>query len=113
MANIEILKETPLTLSELKEDLETVKKRDKDLTPRAQKTYEYLQKFAKHTKKDIEKITKSLESLDISRLKPRHIVKIIDLKPKEVDTLKVILSNENITLKQEDLKKIIDALKNA
>ena len=114
MANIEIISENPLTLSELKENLEEVKKKNKELTPRAQKTYEYLQKFSNLTKKDIEKLKKDLESLNISRLKDRHIAKIIDIQPKEIDTLKVILSNENITLKQEDLKKVIDTLnKNA
>lgn len=113
MANIELISERPLTLAELADSLDNVKKRDKDLTPRAQKTYEYLKKFTKSTKKDVEKLRKSLEELNISRLKDKHLSKIIDLQPKEVDLLKIILNTENITLKQEDLNRIIETIKNA
>jgi len=113
MPNIELVSETPLTMAELADSLEDIKKRDKDLSPRSQKTYEYLKKFTKQTRKDIEKIRKSLESLNISRLKNKHIAKIIDIHPKDIDSLKIILSGENITLKQEDLSKILDTLKNA
>jgi DNA-directed RNA polymerase subunit F len=113
MANIEVISEKPLTMAELADSLDDVKKRDKDLSPRAQKTYEYLKKFTKVSRKDIEKLKKSLDSLSISRLKDKHIAKIIDINPKEIDSLKIILSTENITLKQEDLSKILDTLKNA
>jgi len=38
-------------------------------------------------------------------------IKIIDLCPKDLDSLKVILTGENITLKQEDMEKIIEVIK--
>ena len=50
--------------------------------------------------------------LNISRLKDKHINKIVDLLPNDVDDLKSILSGENLTLKQEDLTKIVETIKN-
>ena len=45
MANTEILNEVPITMTELKDKLEDIKKRDKELNAKAQKTHNYLTKF--------------------------------------------------------------------
>ena len=45
MGNIEIIGETPLSLVEMKERLENIKKRDNELEARALKTEEYLHRF--------------------------------------------------------------------
>ncbi|MEK6862768.1 MAG: hypothetical protein AABW57_01240 [Nanoarchaeota archaeon] len=111
MANTEIINEAPLTMAEVKERLEEIKKRDKELKPRALKTYEYLSKFVDIKAKDAIKIKEGLLKLQIPRLKERHINKIIDIMPKDMETLKLIFVGENITLKQDDLDKILNALK--
>ena len=111
MANLEVVNETPLNFQEMKDKLDQIKKRDKDLNPRGIKTYDYISKFT--AKKNFKKIKEDLVKLDISRLKDKHINKIIDVLPKDVDELKSILSGENITLKQEDLIKVIEIVKNA
>lgn len=111
MANTEIINEVPLTMAEVKERLEEIKKRDKELKPRALKTYEYLSKFVDIKAKDAIKIKEGLLKLQIPRLKERHINKIIDIMPKDMETLKLIFVGENITLKQDDLDKILNALK--
>ena len=61
----------------------------------------------------IEDIKKKLSAVDIGRLKERHINKIIDIRPKNSDELKAVLSGENLTLKQDDLNKVLEAIKNA
>ena len=108
MAEIEILQETPLTMRELQEKLNEVKKRDKDLSFRSKKTSEYLAVFTE--KKPKEDLKKALIDLGIPRLKDRHIVKIADVNPKDIESLKTLIVGENLTLKQEDLKRILECL---
>ncbi len=109
MGSIDLVEEKPLSLFEMKGKLEQIKKRDKELDARAQKTGEYLHRFVDE-KKGID-IAKKLEGLNISRLRDRHIKKIIDLMPNDMDSLKMLYSGENLTLKQEDLDKIISVIK--
>ena len=111
MTNVEIINESPLTMAELKERLESIKKRDKELKTRALKTQEYLNSFIDIKFKDALKIKEDIAKLQIPRLKDRHIVKIIDLMPKDLEILKLIFVGENITLKQDDLDKILSVLK--
>ena len=98
-------------MAELKEKIEDIKKRDKELKPRTLKTHEYLERFVSIKGKDAVKIKEQLLKLQISRIKERHIAKIIDIMPKDIETLKLIFVGENVTLKQDDLEKILEALK--
>jgi len=111
MTNLEVLNETPLTMAELKGKLEDIKKRDKELNERAQKTQDYLNKFVKLKEKEALKLKDEVTNLKIPRLKDKHIIKIIDVVPKDMDSLKLIFSAENITIKQEDLQRILDTIK--
>ncbi len=90
----------------MEKHIQEMKKRDKELNFRAKKVEEYLKTVPKV--KDYEKLKKDLESADIGRLKEKHIALIINISPKDVDSLRAVLSGENITLKEEDLKKIVD-----
>lgn len=110
MVSIEVLGETPLTMVEMKEKLAIVKKHH-ELAFRSAKTEEYLTMFAKQKPKDIEAVRKKLQELNILRLKENHVTKILDLQPKDIESLKTIWAGENITLKQEDLQKVIECLK--
>lgn len=103
---MEIINENPISLPEMEKHIQEMKKRDKELNFRAKKVEEYLKTVPKV--KDYEKLKKDLESADIGRLKEKHIALIINISPKDVDSLRAVLSGENITLKEEDLKKIVD-----
>ena len=98
-------------MAELKDKLEDIKKRDKELNERAQKTQDYLNKFVKLKEKEALKLKDEVTNLKIPRLKDKHIIKIIDVVPKDMDSLKLIFSAENITIKQEDLQRILDTIK--
>ena len=111
MSNLEIINETPLTMSELKERLEEIKKRDKEFTERATKTHEYLNKFVELKEKETLKLKEEIIKLNIPRLKEKHIIKILDIMPNDIESLKLIISAENITIKQEDLQRILEILK--
>lgn len=104
----EIISEKAIGISELKSELEKIKKRDKELNFRATRTEEYLQHFA--TLKNPEEIFKKIEALKIPRLKEQHIVKIVDILPTTVEELKAILQGYTLTVNNENLKKIVETI---
>ena len=110
MANLKILNETPLSTIELKEKIEAIKKRNKELGTKTTKTIEYLKIFASLKKKETEEIKKKILGLNIPRLKDRHIIKILDIMPKDIESLKLLFTGENITIKQEDVNKILEVI---
>lgn len=105
---MEIVQETPLSLPETKEKLTKVKSRDKELNFRGKKVEDYLTIIKT---KDHKKLVKDLNDLNIQRLRERQITLIINILPQDTDSLRTLLSNENLTLKQEDLQRIVDAVK--
>lgn len=109
MSDLKVISETPLTMAEVKEKLAKIEKRDKELSFRANKTKEYLNNFSLK-EKGIPALKKKIEELNIPRLKDRHIVKLIDINPKDADSIKMILSGESLTLKEEDYQKLLEAL---
>lgn len=105
---MEVTNERPVSIHEIKSHVDAMKKRDKELNFRAKKVEEYLGSLAR-IKKATE-FRKDMEDLDISRLREKSIVHIMNICPKDLDSLKSILSSENLTLKEEDLKKILDVV---
>jgi len=111
MVKPEIISEKPITLSELKQEIDKIKKRDKELNFRVGKVEEYLGHFVSLSKAKEDELTKKLEKLNIPRLKDVHITKILDILPKTVDELKIILQGYTITVNNDNMKKIIDVVK--
>ncbi len=104
-----LVSETPITMSDLRQELGKIKERDGELNFRANKTEDYLNQFSDFQKGQ-EEVAKKIEGLDISRLKPEQIAKIVDLAPKTIEELKVILQGYVLTLTQDQLKKIIEEI---
>lgn len=111
MAKPEIVSETPVNMNELKKELDAIKKHDKELNFRAQKTEEYLQQFCDMDEKKSKELFDKLEGLKVPRLKDIHINKIIDTVPKTLEELKVILQGYTITVNNDNLKRIVEAVK--
>lgn len=111
MVKPEVISEEPITMVEMKEELKRIKKRDKELHFRSQRTEDYLNQFV-HVKPDeAKKFIAKLEGLKIPRLKDIHIFKIVDLMPTTVDGLKVILQGYTVSVNNDNMKKIVDAVK--
>lgn len=110
---MEIINEKAITMVDAQDALKKIegREKDKELNFRAKKAKEYLKMFVCVKKAEAEKLRKELEGLSIARLKERHIAKIIDIMPKDIEGLKIMLSGETISPKSEDLKKIMDVLK--
>ncbi len=111
MPNEEILSETPISMAEMRNELELIKKRDKELNLRAEKTLEYINQFTKLKEKEIKESHNKLEKLKIPRLREQHIKKIIDVMPTTVDDLKVLLQGYTLSVNNDNLKKIVKVIK--
>ena|SRR3989344_6250115 len=111
MAEINVICEKPITAVELKERLMNISKRGIELKDKAAKVKGYLDALVDVKLQKMEELKKKIGELNISRLKERHIVKIIDIMPQDMDSLKVLFIGENITVKQEDMQKILDSIK--
>ncbi|MEM3126715.1 MAG: hypothetical protein QW331_01450 [Candidatus Woesearchaeota archaeon] len=98
-------------MGELKEELEKIQKRDETLNFRATKAKECLEQFSLPSKKKVAELKEKIQKMEIPRLKEQHIAKIIDLEPKTADEVKTVLQGYTITISQENLKKIADAVK--
>ena len=105
-----MIAEQPLMMAELKEELKNIKKRDEELNFRAEKTQEYLDQFTVLKEKEAKDLFKTIEALDIPRMKPEHIVKIIDIMPTSADEVKSVLQGYTITVSKDNLKRIADAI---
>jgi DNA-directed RNA polymerase subunit F len=107
---MEIVNEKPVSIYEVKEEVTGMKKRDKELNFRAKKVEEYLGGVAKLKKAPID-FRKELEALEITRLRAKSIAHLMNVCPLDLDSLRAILSTENLTLKEEDLNKILNVVK--
>lgn len=108
MTTSEILTEKPINIYELKEELDKIKKRDKELNFRAERTEEYLKLVTNF--KNANDLSEKLNKLKIPRLKEHHIKKIIDILPKTINDLKVILQGYTVSINNDSMKKIIDTI---
>ncbi len=102
---------TPVTMINLKEKLEALKKESKELNFRATKVFEFLGEMHLVESAKAEEFRKKIAELNVPRLKEKHIVKILDVMPEDPEELKSLLVGENITVKNDDLVKIVEVLK--
>jgi len=109
MVEIDIIEQRPVSLVEVKEMLETAKKTIKELNFRAEKVSNYLADNVSIDKNKYKELYEKLSKLE--KLRDRLIVKILDVMPEDIDTLKTLFTGEAISLKGEELKQILDVLK--
>ncbi len=110
MTKPQIIKEMPITMSELAKEIKNIKKRDNELNFRAGKTEDYLNQIGIDSKKS-KKLYDKLTTLNIPRLKDIHIIKIVDLMPDDAEDVKAVLSGYTLTVSQDNMKKIAAAVK--
>lgn len=111
MGDITLLSERPISLSEVKNIIESNKKEKKELNFRENKVIEYTNLFCRIKPKESAQLKEEISGLNIARLKERHITKIMDILPEDVEALKGVFAGEELTLKSEDLNKITEITK--
>ena len=110
MPTLEIIEKKPINMSDLREELADIKKRDGELSFRGAKTEEYVTEFASLKPKQAEELYAKVEKLNIPRMKDSYINKIIDMLPASVAELKVIMQGYALPVTNENLKKIVDCV---
>ena len=86
-------KEEQASLNEVLEILEE-RKKGKELTYEQQLAYDHVKKFASGAKAKEEKLKKALKEAGIG---DKAVIKVLDIMPKNIMTLKQILAHENRT----------------
>ncbi|MEK6898292.1 MAG: hypothetical protein AABX28_02965 [Nanoarchaeota archaeon] len=96
-----IKNQNPLSMAEV---AEYVKDGEKD-----EGMEKFIKKFTKLSPKKAKETRSKLEKLEILKMKPEHIVKIIDLVPENQEDLNKIFLG--VGLDEDETKKILDAIK--
>jgi len=102
--NIEVL-----SLPEVKEILAQYPQSEENL--RAKEVLEYIKKFVKTKPEKAKALKKSLNDLDLMKLKPKHIAKIIDVMPEDAEDVRKIFVGEDVALNQDEINAILEAIK--
>jgi len=66
----------------------------------------FIKKFTNLKPEKAKEMKKKFESLDLMKMKPEHIVKIIDLIPKDSENLNKIFND--VGLNEDETKKILE-----
>lgn len=106
----EVISQTPMNASQLKTQMDVIKKRDETLGFRAQKTVDYLESVESLDEKKADELFKKLEALAVPRLRDVHFHKLIDIMPKSANEVKTVLQGYNVTVSAESCKKIADVV---
>lgn len=110
MTTPKIISEQPLSLYDVKKELKVIKKRDENLSVRANRVNDYVELFTPLSEKDAAELKVKLIGLEIPRLKEEYVDKIIDIMPLSQDDVKVVLTGYGVTIKNDHVQKIIDTL---
>ncbi len=94
-------------LAEVKEILEK-REKEREMTYEQQLAYEHAKKHASMSKEKADKLRSALVALGITE---RTAVKIVDVAPKNILTLKQILTSEQKAIAEDELQKILALVK--
>ena len=95
----------PVTLAETRELLKKID------TDKAKAVSDFIKKFTKLSAADTQKLKKALESCDIIKLKEEDIIKIINFQPTDAEDIRKIFASSELSLDQNEIDKVLDALK--
>src|SRR3989344_6863689 len=103
-----IISQTAITLSELKSEIEVMKKREAEPSVRVTKMEDYINSFSPLPAAKEKQLIEAIRKLEVPRMRDEFIYKIIDLLPSTVDDLKVIMQGYVISVSNENLAKIVE-----
>ncbi|RMD58127.1 hypothetical protein D6825_01900 [Candidatus Woesearchaeota archaeon] len=106
----EILSQTPINSAILFDELKKIKKRDGELGFRAQKALDFCESMHIMEVGKAQELYEKLSALGIPRLRDVHFNKLIDVLPTSAGEVKVALQGYNVTVSQDNCKKIADLI---
>jgi len=105
--NFDIVNEEYITKAEVKKILTS----KKELALEQKLTKEHVKDYVALTPAKAEKLKKELELIDNSKLKQEILIKIIDIMPKTIEELKLIVQMSVIPFNQEEIEKVFECVK--
>ena len=105
---MKIIETKPVGMPEAKKIMLSREKK-KELSYEQKIALEHLNKFTKLTPAEAEKFLEELSQ--VLKMSAETMVKILDLTPKNQDELRMIFSREKFSLKDEEVKKILELIK--
>lgn len=103
-----IVSQTPLSLVELKQEIERIRQREKEPSIRITRTEDYLNAFVVLSPEQGKELHAGISKLAVNRLKDEHICKIIDLLPRTAAELKLIMQGYAVSLTSDAIGKIVE-----
>lgn len=107
ISNFEIVEEEFVDLGRVKSTLTGKKSK----TEYEKFSLRHAKDFSELTIKQTEALLKELKALELRKLKDDLLYKIVELLPKDVEDLNVILASSKISFKKEETEKISEILK--
>jgi len=105
-----VISQSPISITELKSEIEKIKKREKEPSIRITKMEDYINSMSPVPEAKEKELIDAIGKLNIPRMKDEFIFKIIDILPRTVDDLKIVLEGYVISVSAENIKKIVDAV---
>jgi DNA-directed RNA polymerase subunit F len=105
---MKVLKSQPVTMAEAK-DVMVKREKEKELNYEQKVALEHLRKFTKLKSSDAKKFVEELSG--ILRMSPETVMQIVNIMPKTPDELRMIFTREKFSLKEDELKKILELIK--
>ncbi len=105
---MKILETKAVPMAEAKEFL-LAREKDKELGYEQKLAAEHLKKFAKLKAEDSKKLVSELEG--ILKMSSDTLAQVVNLLPKTADELRLIFAKEKFSPSEEEIKKILDAVK--
>ncbi|MBS3116342.1 hypothetical protein J4421_01975 [Candidatus Woesearchaeota archaeon] len=111
MVNPEFIQEQPLSLAGAKKVLTEIEKRDNELNYRSNRAKEFFEQFPILSLEKKDELYKKITSLNLTRLKEEHLMKILDFLPKTTEELKIVLQAYPLSMPKKDQEAIVEVVK--
>lgn len=108
VTQVKVIEAKPVARTEAKEIMLS-RENEKELGYEQKLAVEHLKKFTKLKHEGAKKLAEEISS--ILRINPETLAQIIDVLPKTPDEVRMIFARERFSLKEDEIVKIIEAVK--
>ena len=105
---MKVIKIEAVSMPEAK-DVMVKKEKQKELNYEQKVALEHLKKFTKLKSAEAKKMIDELSNL--LRMSPETVMQIVNIMPKDPDEVRLVFAREKFSLKDEEIKKIIEVVK--
>jgi DNA-directed RNA polymerase subunit F len=105
---MKVIETKPVSMAEAREILSSREKK-KELSYEQKLALEHLNKFTKLKPEEAKKLLEELSG--VLRMSQETMIQILNFLPKNPDELRMIFSREKFSLKEDEIKKILEIVK--